>query len=78
MIRERTSAGLAAARKAATTGRIDRRSLWLRRLHLHGKPLTVNIAVLWDRKRRLPRYAGAFSAILAASMRKLALRCQPD
>ncbi len=51
------------------TARVDRRSLRLATLTFRGKPLSIEIAVLWSSGRRLPRYAEAFSAALAAHMR---------
>ena len=52
-----------------STAQIDPRSLRLATVFFRGSPLTTDIAVLWSRARRLPRYAEAFSAMLAAHMR---------
>jgi len=41
------------------------------------KLLAAELAVLWNRERRLPRYAEAFSAALAAHMRALMPRPEP-
>jgi len=54
-----------------STARIDRRSLRLAPLTFRGRPLTTEIAVLWSGTRRLPRYAEAFSTILAAHMQRV-------
>lgn len=52
-----------------TTAHIDERSLRLVPLHFRGKPLTLELAVLWNREHRLPRYATAFNADLTTEMR---------
>ncbi|MEK7751351.1 MAG: LysR family transcriptional regulator [Acidobacteriota bacterium] len=52
-----------------TTAHIDGRSLHLARLYFRGKPLTLELAVLWNRERRLPRYAAAFNTALSEQMR---------
>lgn len=52
-----------------TTAHVDERSLHLARLSFRGKPLTLELAVLWNRERRLPRYAAAFNTVLAEQMR---------
>jgi DNA-binding transcriptional LysR family regulator len=52
-----------------TTARLDHRSLQVARLSFRGKPLTLELAVLWNRERRLPRYATAFNTALAEQMR---------
>ena len=54
-----------------STAPIDRRSLHLAPLAFRGKLLMVDLAVLWDGRRRLPRYAEAFSTALAAHMEAL-------
>ena len=51
------------------SAQIDRRSLRLAPIVFRGRPLTSDIALLWGGTRRLPRYAEAFSAMLAAHMR---------
>jgi len=51
--------------------RIEARSLRLAPLMFRRKLLAAELAVLWHRERRLPRYAEAFSAALAAHMRAL-------
>ena len=54
-----------------STAHIDRRSLRLAAVTFRGRPLTTEIAVLWSGTRRLPRYAEAFSTILAAHMQRV-------
>lgn len=41
------------------------------RITYKGKPLREPLAVVWDQRRALPRYAQDFSKLLAAHMRKL-------
>jgi hypothetical protein len=41
------------------------------RITYKGKPLREPLAVVWDKRRVLPRYANDFSELLAAHMRKL-------
>jgi LysR family cyn operon transcriptional activator len=52
-----------------STAQIGRRSLRVSPLIFRGSQLTVDIALLWSGTRRLPRYAEAFGAMLAAHMR---------
>jgi len=52
-----------------STAQIDRQSLRVSPLIFRGSQLTVDIALLWSGTRRLPSYAEAFSAMLAAHMR---------
>jgi DNA-binding transcriptional LysR family regulator len=54
-----------------TTARIDERRLRLAPLSFRGKSLTLELAVLWNRARQLPRYAAAFNTALAAEMREV-------
>ena len=54
-----------------STARLDRRSLRVAAVMFRGRPLTSDIAVLWSGARRLPRYAEAFSTILAAHLRRM-------
>ena len=51
-----------------STSRIDQQSLRLVPILFQQEPVTVEIAVLWDRQRRQPRYAEDFSSMLAAHM----------
>lgn len=69
--------GHGAAIIPTTAVRIDSKSLRLVPLMFRRKPLTAELAVLWNRERRLPRYAEAFSATLAAHMRALMPRLEP-
>jgi LysR family cyn operon transcriptional activator len=64
LARERHGAGI-----VPSTAQIDRRSLRVSPLIFRGSQLIVDIALLWSGTRRLPRYAEAFSAMLAAHMR---------
>lgn len=73
LVRERHGAAIVPA-----TAQLARRGLQLRRLHLHGRPLTVEVGVVWQRDRRLPRYAEDFSATLAAHLRAAMSRTMPD
>jgi len=52
-----------------SSARITRRALRLSRLAHRGRPLDMEVAVLWDRQRPAPRYAESFAAIFAAQMR---------
>jgi LysR family transcriptional regulator, nitrogen assimilation regulatory protein len=61
--------GLGAA-VVPSTAHIDRRSLRLAAVTFRGRPLTTEIAVLWSTTRRLPRYAEAFSTILATHLHR--------
>lgn len=54
-----------------STARLNRRSLRVAAVMFRGRPLTSDIAVLWSGTRRLPRYAEAFSTMLAAHMRSV-------
>jgi LysR family cyn operon transcriptional activator len=60
------------------TVRVDQRPLQLRHLYLRGAPLTADIGVIWKREGRLPPYAGQFSTILAAHLRKLLSRARAE
>jgi len=52
-----------------STAQIDRRSLRVSPIIFRESQLTVDNALLWSGTRRLPRYAEALSAMLAAHMR---------
>jgi DNA-binding transcriptional LysR family regulator len=54
-----------------STVRVDGGRLAVARLTYRGKPLQTPRAVLWDRRRTLPRYAEGFCEMLAAHMREL-------
>jgi DNA-binding transcriptional LysR family regulator len=69
--------GHGAAIIPTTAVRIDGKSLRLAPLMFRRKPLAAELAVLWNRERRLPRYAEAFSAALAGHMRALMPQLEP-
>jgi LysR family cyn operon transcriptional activator len=60
-----------------TTVRVDRRSLRLARVMFRSRPLMGDLAVLWNRERRLPQYAEAFSATLAKHARRVTAQSDP-
>jgi DNA-binding transcriptional LysR family regulator len=51
--------------------RTDRYELRIVGLTFRGRRLREPLAILWDRRRPLPRYATAFCEMLAAYMRKV-------
>jgi hypothetical protein len=51
--------------------RADRHALRIFRLIHRGKPLREPLAIFWDKRRPLPRYATAFCEMLADYMRKV-------
>jgi len=51
--------------------RTDKHTLQIVRLTYRGKPLREPLAVFWDKRRPLPRYATAFCEMLAEHMRKV-------
>jgi DNA-binding transcriptional LysR family regulator len=51
--------------------RTHRYALRTVRITYKGKPLREPLAVVWDKRRVLPRYASDFSELLAAHMRKV-------
>jgi DNA-binding transcriptional LysR family regulator len=51
--------------------RTHRYALHTVRITYKGKPLREPLAVVWDKRRVLPRYASDFSELLAAHMRRL-------
>jgi DNA-binding transcriptional LysR family regulator len=51
--------------------RIDRYPLRIARVTYQGKPLREPLAIFWDARRPLPRYAEAFCETLAAHVRKV-------
>jgi DNA-binding transcriptional LysR family regulator len=51
--------------------RTDRHVLRIVRLAYRGKPLREPLAMFWDKRRPLPRYAAAFCEMLAAYMHKV-------
>jgi LysR family transcriptional regulator, nitrogen assimilation regulatory protein len=57
-----------------TTARLGAASLQVSPVLVRREPMTIEIAVLWDGRRGLPRYAEAFSATLADVMRAIVPR----
>jgi hypothetical protein len=51
--------------------RTDRHALRIVGLTYRGKPLREPLAVFWDKRRPLPRYAIGFYEMLAEHMRKV-------
>ena len=51
--------------------RIDRYALRIARVTYRGKPLREPLAIFWDKRRPLPRYATAFCAMLAEHVREV-------
>lgn len=51
--------------------RIDRYPLCITRVTYRGKPLREPLAIFWDKRRLLPRYATAFCEMLAAHVREV-------
>jgi LysR family nitrogen assimilation transcriptional regulator len=54
----------------ASAFRTDRHALRIQSLTYRGKPLRETLAVFWDKRRPLPRYAVAFCEMLAEHMRE--------
>ena len=50
--------------------RIDQRTLRVMRVTHRGEALQISLAVLWDKRRTLPRHAKAFSGLLAEHVRQ--------
>ena len=51
--------------------RTDRSPVRIMRVTHRREPLHITVAVLWDRRRTLPRYAEGFSELLAAHVREM-------
>jgi DNA-binding transcriptional LysR family regulator len=51
--------------------RIDRYPLRIARVTYRGKPLRERLAIFWDKRRPLPRYAAAFCEMLAEHVREV-------
>ncbi|UPJ52309.1 LysR family transcriptional regulator [Bradyrhizobium sp. 200] len=49
---------------------VDRSRLRVFNVSFRGKPLSQPLAIFWDKRRTLPRYAAGFCEMLAAHMRK--------
>ena len=58
--------------------RIDRYPLRIARVTYGGKPLRERLAIFWDKRRPLPRYAAAFCEMLAAHARAVFPISQPS
>jgi DNA-binding transcriptional LysR family regulator len=50
---------------------LNHRKLRTMRVTHRREPLQIALAVLWDKRRALPRYAGGFAETLAADMREV-------
>jgi DNA-binding transcriptional LysR family regulator len=61
-----------------STMRAHRYPLRIAGLTYRGKPLREPLAVFWDKRRPLPRYAEAFSEMLAAQVREVFPITQPS
>jgi DNA-binding transcriptional LysR family regulator len=51
--------------------RIDRRKLLVARVSCRNKPLQVELAVIWEKRRALPPYAGGFFEAFAAHLKEI-------
>jgi len=54
-----------------STARVDRRKLRVARVSCRNKPLQVELAVIWEKRRPLPRYAAGFFESFAAHLRDI-------
>jgi DNA-binding transcriptional LysR family regulator len=54
-----------------STARVDRRKLRAARISCRNKPLQVEAAVIWEKRRSLPRYATGFFDSFAAHLREI-------
>jgi DNA-binding transcriptional LysR family regulator len=54
-----------------STARVDRRKLRVACVSCRNKPLQVELAVIWEKRRPLPRYAAGFFEPLAAHLREI-------
>jgi DNA-binding transcriptional LysR family regulator len=54
-----------------STLRVESRTLRIARLTFRGQPLQVALAMLWDKRRPLPRYAEAFLSDFAEHLRRV-------
>jgi DNA-binding transcriptional LysR family regulator len=54
-----------------STARVDRRKLRVARISCRNKPLQVEAAVIWEKRRSLPRYAAGFFESFAAHLREI-------
>jgi DNA-binding transcriptional LysR family regulator len=62
----------------ASAFRTDRHALRIVGLTYRGRPLRETLAVFWDKRRPLPRYATGFCEMLAAHMRKVVPITRPS
>jgi DNA-binding transcriptional LysR family regulator len=67
--------GVAIISTSVQTHRYDLRTV---RLTYQRKPILEPLAVMWDKRRTLPRYAHDFCELLASHMRALAPKAQPS
>jgi DNA-binding transcriptional LysR family regulator len=58
--------------------RTDRSPVRVMRVTHRREPLHITVAVLWDRRRTLPRYAEGFSELLAAHVRAMYPAARPS
>jgi DNA-binding transcriptional LysR family regulator len=54
-----------------STVRIDRRKLLVGRVSCRNKPLKVELAVIWEKRRPLPRYAAGFFESFATHLKEI-------
>jgi DNA-binding transcriptional LysR family regulator len=54
-----------------STVRVDRRKLRVACVSCRNKPLQVELAIIWEKRRPLPRYAAGFFESLAAYLREI-------
>ena len=70
-----TLIGLAEARHGVaivpSMVRIDRRKLLVARVSCRNKPLQVELAVIWEKRRALPRYASGFFEAFAKHLKEI-------
>jgi DNA-binding transcriptional LysR family regulator len=71
----RTLIGLAEAGHGVaivpSTVRVDRRKLRIARVSCRNKPLQVELAITWEKRRPLPRYAAGFFESFATHLREI-------
>ena len=54
-----------------STARVDRRKLLVGRVSCRNKPLKVELAVIWEKRRPLPRYGAGFFESFAAHLKEI-------
>jgi len=57
--------------------RLERRPLQVMRVTHNREPLRIVPAILWDKRRTLPRYAEGFSELLSAHVLEIFPRSRP-